>query len=124
MFAISQSGLEAINKRFRDMREQLRQLRHDVPQHYFDWQKTDLHSKEPWVKRTGRKGSRARTRHYLTIILPHSQREMNYRRKAALRVKRRRLKSRRTGMTKPILRPRLEEQLWEDLSALLDTIKW
>src|SRR5215471_8871202 len=121
---VSQSGMEAISKRINDMRDQTRKLRQDVPQTFFDWQKDDLHSENPWVKRVGGRGRRARIRHYRTIILPHSAKSLEYRKRVAMRLRRRRIKSRRTGTTKPILRPRLETQLWEQLTVMLDNIRW
>jgi hypothetical protein len=123
MLEISSSGMDAIAARLKNMREQIAKLRHDVPQEFFNWEAEDVHAKNPWVKRAGRKGSRVRNRHYYTIILPHSQREMAHRKKVARRLRRKHIASRR-GVTKPILRPELQHVLWDRLTLLLGAIRW
>ena len=123
MLEVSSTGMDGIAARFKHMREQIAKLRHDVPQEFFNWEAENVHEKNPWVKRTGRKGSRVRNRHYYTIILPHSQREMAHRKKVAMRLRRKHIALRR-GVTKPILRPELLH-VWQDrLTSLLGEIRW
>ena len=123
MLEISSTGMDPIAARFKHMREQIAKLRHDVPQEFFNWEAENVHEKNPWVKRAWRKGSRVRNRHYYTIILPHSQREMAHRKKVAMKLRRKHIASRR-GVTKPILRPEML-QVWQDrLTSLLGEIRW
>ena len=123
MLQVSSEGMDKIAERFKHMREQIAKLRHDVPQEFFNWEAEDVHEKNPWVKRTGRKGSRVRNRHYYTVILPHSAREMAHRKKVAMKLRRKHIASRR-GVTKPTLRPELQHRWQDRLFSLLDTIRW
>jgi hypothetical protein len=124
MLEVSSSGMDAIAARFKTMRERIAKLRHDVPQEFFNWEAEEVHEKNPWVKRTGRKGSRVRNRHYYTVILPHSAREMARRKKAAMRMRRKHIVSRRRGTTKPTLRPELLHRWRDRLTLLLHDIRW
>jgi len=117
MFQVSSEGMDKIAERFKHMREQIAKLRHDVPQEFFNWEAEEVHAKNPWVKRTGR------NRHYYTVILPHSAREMAHRKKVAMRLRRKHIASRR-GVTKPTLRPELQHRWQDRLFSLLDTIRW
>jgi hypothetical protein len=108
----------------RNMQESLSNLRHEVPVEFFNWQAEDVHRAAPWLKRTGRKGSRVKNRHYVTIFRPHSGKSMDYRKRVRPRTKKARLRRRRHGVTGPILRPMLSDELMARLSALLDKVKW
>jgi hypothetical protein len=117
MFSIEIESTAGLQDRLEAMQQKIKQFEQvDMPNELFNWEAEDLHRMRPWVRR--------RRRSAMTIVRPHSVREMKARHRLLVRAHRRHRQVQRWS-TRPILRAELWKTLVERMTALLaEKIHW